>query len=227
MNELEKYAVYDFCQTICTFETADEFVGFVCQKKPSDYIKRKQRYIDKLYRFHVDYLFNLVGHFFHFSINKKILLSKLKGMRKEELEEYSVQYYNEKIRGSLIPEVIESIKQNKNSGLKIAVVSASYDIFLKHFVKEFGIDLLVTNTFKYTKNNIFEGRITKPDCIYKNKVKYFYKKASKEKCRIQKSYGDSKNDIPILLEAEHGIVISHNYHKEWTAKFGFKEIIWK
>lgn len=225
---MKKIALFDFCQTLCDFETADPFVDYV--KEHVDPTKR-MLVISRMMSFFrlvgLNFVFNVIGHIFHCSINKKLLLLELKGIEKHKIDILALDYYKSKIKPHLIPDMISILKTEKNSGKEIAIVSASYHPFLRYFCVDFDVDYLVTNEFLYNKDDVFEGKICQKDCIYKNKVSRLKKELKNISYNIVSSYGDSMSDSPILSIAEQGFVISHKYHKPWVEKTSFKEIIWK
>jgi len=225
---MKKIALFDFCQTLCDFETADPFVDYV--KEHVDPTKRMLviSYLLSFFnRTGLNIFFDVIGHIFHYSINKKLLLLELKGIDKQKIDDLALGYYKSKIKPHLIPEMISILKTEKNRGSEIAIVSASYYPFLQLFCADFDVDYLVTNEFLYSKDNVFEGKICEKDCIYKNKVSRLRTVLRDKSYIVVSSYGDSKSDSPILSIAEQGFVISHKYHKPWVEKTSFKEIIWK
>lgn len=225
---MKKISLFDFCQTLCDFETADPFVDYV--KEHVELTQRMlviSRMMSIFNRIGVNYVFDVIGHIFHYSINKKLLLLELKGLEKETIDKLALDYYKCKIKPHLIPEMISILKTEKNSGNEIAIVSASYYPFLRIFCADFNVDYLVTNEFSYNEDNVFEGKICDKDCIYKNKVSRLRTVLKDKSYIVVSSYGDSMSDAPILSIAEQGFVVSHKYHKPWVEKTSFKEIIWK
>ena len=225
MQNKDSYVIFDFCQTLCDFETADAFVEYVCEREISKRIKLLCGFECLLQRTKLVTLFDVFGHFAHYSLWKRLLLWNLKYISRESLEKYAEAFYKERVKPHLINETLIKLHNAKHNNFKVAVVSASYDIILKYFVKEYGVDLLVTNQLKY-RNEIFTGNISESDCIYKNKVHRFYNAVHPNNVDVIESYGDSKSDIPILSIAKQGFVISRESHKQWVEHTNFKEIIW-
>ena len=225
---MKKISLFDFCQTLCDFETADPFVDYVKEHvEPTKRMFVISQMLSIFNRIGLNYVFDVVGHFFHYSINKKLLLLELKGLEKETIDKLALDYYKSKIKPHLIPEMMTILKAEKKSGNEIAIVSASYYPFLRYFCVDFDIDYLVTNEFSYNEEDVFEGQIIQSDCIYKNKVSRLKSKLKNKSYTIVPSYGDSKSDTPILSIAKQGFVVSHKYHKSWVEQTSFKEIIWK
>ena len=227
MQRTDNIVIFDFCQTLCNFETADAFVEFVSRSESNIRIRAYNLFEKILVKTKLILLFDVYGHIMHHSVWKRILLKKLKGIERGKLEYYADKYYKERIRPNLIEITMQRLLEAQDRGYSIAIVSASYDIFLKLFVQEFNIGLLVTNTLEFDKDNKFTGGFKGKDCIYKNKVRRFRNAIGGRQVNIQESYGDSQSDIPILSISKNGYVISHCSHKKWIEKTTFNELIWQ
>lgn len=228
---MEKICIYDFCQTLANFETADEFVHYVRRQLKS----YRMRMIDLVRVILVElriipFLEKVISIFAgHFSINKRLLLYELKGLSEETINAYAQKYYTDVIRPNLVGCVVDKLKREKEMGYDVAIVSASYEPFLRFFMYEYDVDYLVTNKFKYDEKGRFIGRMAMPDCYGKQKVIDFYRTLPQYKNNNDKilfSYGDSISDLPILKIAQKGIVVSCKNSKGWPAEHGMEEIIW-
>lgn len=228
---MQKIAIYDFCQTLVDFETADEFIHFIQKNKK---VKRME-YIENIRKIleYAKILINIervVKRFNRcYSVNKHIILSELRGFKKPEIDTWAKRYYEEVIKYHLIEPMLNQLISQKKDGFIIVIVSASYEPFLKLFKDEFGIDYLITNKFLYNDNDVFMGRLTEPDCVGENKVKRFFKEFpdfNKNNYDICISYGDSKSDVPILKVAKRGIVISNGQDKKWIKCYELEELKW-
>ena len=86
---------------------------------------------------------------------------------------------------------------------------------------------MITNEFYYNNNNIFRGKISKEDCIVKQKVDRLLKVLPEiAQYDYSVAYGDSITDVPILEFVDKGYIVSRNTHKEWVDKYNLEEIIW-
>ncbi len=227
MESIKDIVVFDFCQTLCNFETADAFVEYVCQRETNHRIRLLSLVEKIIIKSKIIVLFDLYGHIMHHSLWKRFLLEKLKGIEKDTLELYAECYYRERIKPNLIPDTLQRLTSAHNKGINVAIVSASYEVFLKLFAQDYNVDLLVSNQFLYDKKGRFLGRFKGKDCIYTNKVKRFYDALSPAQVNVFESYGDSRSDIPILSIAQNAYVISRHAHKKWVDKTNFNEIIWQ
>lgn len=223
--------IYDFCQTIVDFETADEFVNFIHIQENTSRMEKIEKVRNFLIRTRLLYLIEKIIRIFSetYSLNKRLILLELKGMKKNKIDKYAKDYFEEMLESHTIATVMDSINANKSNGIMVCIVSAAYDPYLKVFCEKYGIDLLVTNEFKYDKKGGFIGRINGRDCVGKEKVQRFKRAISESgngKYDVLYSYGDSKSDKYILDIAKQGIVISRSKSKQWVSGTSYKEIVY-
>lgn len=219
-----KIALFDFCETLANFQTADPYVDFVRAKVGTSRMKRWEI---------VKFLFNqsrllqflLIKFSRNPSVGKSIKLYQLKGLREELLEELGFQYYREVIKPNLISETCEELLRLKREGFKIYIVSGGYNLYLKWFVEDFGIDDFLSTKIAF-KDGVCCGRFEGKDCMREQKVKvldiYF-----RQKPYYSVSYSDSESDLPFLRWSTTCYVVSKKHSQDWAKRMGMKEIIWK
>ena len=129
MNNIpKKIAIFDFCETIVRFQSADAYIKYVLKRECKNVELRHGK---------INSLINKVWfHFFNASISKNRLLKQLKGIDEEKLNQYANDYYEEIIVPGLIPETIEYLKKLQTEGYFIVIASAGFGIYIKYFTKE-------------------------------------------------------------------------------------------
>ena len=164
MIDKKKVALFDFCDTIVSFQTANAFVEYAIHR-----FKRRRGFYS-LYK-----LVNktkLISGFYYFFIghgaSKRIPLLFLKGIEKNDLECIAHDFYNERIRPNFIFPVLKQIKMRQEEEYQTIIVSGGYNIYIDFFAKEYGIDCVLANEIIY-KNNRCTGRYGE-ECMGKNKV---------------------------------------------------------
>lgn len=216
--------IFDFCGTLVNFETADSFIEFICDQTGIPYKKNKIyllviRIIGKIFRLFCD----------NYILEKRLKLTLIKGLSRSQINEYGELFYNQKIKNNLVIETMNALKNYRKRGIKIALVSAAYAPYLNPFAKENGVDFVITNEFLYDKHENFTGKLMNHrDCLGDEKVSRFYsffKKRGLEELNILCSYGDSKSDLPILKEAQKGVIIIHEKPK-FRNVYDFEEVYW-
>jgi len=224
MKNKENIAFFDFCETLVNFQTADAFVDYVADRSQSIRMKKIESIRRWLYSHHIITMLTLLS-FTRVSVNKKIKLFQLKGFSRSELEMYAMDYYINMIKPNIIQPVLMKMLHLQNLGYKIIIVSGGYDIYLKYFAKDYGIEHVISTRLGYNDNDCCTGRFDGIDCLYKNKVRLLNICFQKEKL-YSIAFSDSSSDIPFLSWADEGYVISKDRHQKWLDNYNFKEIIW-
>lgn len=218
-----KWALFDFCETLVNIQTANAFVKYVRIKHPTLWASLLNAF----------YVFLVRVRFWNFtyrlfpkqSIDKRFYLLQLKGISLDILEKVAFDFYNEIIKSHFIDKVLDELKSRQKNGYKIAIISGGYDLYLKYFCHEYKVDNLICSNigFDYYKRCL--GAIEGKDCMYDEKV---IKILNTPKINLVNSiaYSDSITDLPFLNLATEAVVISHLQSQSWVRKYNFKEIIW-
>ena len=220
-----KIALFDFCETIVKFQTADAFVHFVRQRSND----QRMNFINKIHFLLIkSRIIAILEIFFpKSSINKRLILFQLRRFSKSKLNEYGNLYYFERIKPGFIKSILLELIRKKEEGYRIFVVSGGYDIYLNYFVEEFNIDGLFSTRIQYDRADVCTGKIDGVDCLWNNKVKLLESYFGSE--YIDKSnsvaYSDSVTDIPMLNWVQNGIVVSNNKVEKWMENY--KIILWE
>lgn len=220
---MNKVALFDFCETIANFQTADAYVDFVRQNLNDKRMCRLERMQKCLRKLKLIQILDKLTNNRH-SINKRIKLYQLKGHSLFKLQELAKAYYQEKIRPNFIPEILKKVQDLKERGYSVLVVSGGYDLYLRFFVEEFALTDLISTKIEF-KDEVCTGKLEGIDCLRGGKIEmlnhYF-----DEKPDYSVAFSDSRSDLPMLLWAEKGVVVSQNRHQLWVENYKLEEIIW-
>ena len=159
------------------------------------------------------------------SLNKRLKLLQLRGIDKAELDNLARKYYQERIKTHFIDDIVSILQQRKSEGYTIVLVSGGYDIYLKYFASEYGVDKVISTRVGFEKDacsGCFDGL----DCLNDNKVKLLDKYFNKSVITYSEAYSDSKSDVPFLRWVDKGFVVSKGKHQNWVDRFNFNEIVW-
>lgn len=223
MQNKEKIAIFDFCETIANFQTADAFVVYVRENTKSKSMYRKEYFRLLLRKTRI--LAILSKLIKHSSINKRLVLWQLKGFSQEILEQFAEKYYNEKIRPNFIEPVISRLEELKKDGWRIVVISGGYEIYLRYFCIEFNIPLSDLIAVKIGfKDGLCNGQFDGGDRLW-DKVEQLderFKRSSIDSI----AFSDSITDLPLLLWANKSFVVRRKDRQPWYNRFKFQEIIW-
>lgn len=226
MDNGNKVAVFDFCETLIGFQTADAFINFVYEKTGSRRMRRIEKLKQLFYKAGLPRLIeNLSGLWEKKSLNKRWRLYEFSGMDESQLDELSLDFYRERLRPAIIQPVLSELIDLRKSGYTTGIVSGGFAIYIRHFVAEYGIDFCISNDIVF-KNGKCRGRLAAPDCMGMQKLAEI-KKLYPDPPQASVSYSDSISDLPILQWASRGVVVSKGRHQEWVDDYKFKEIIWQ
>lgn len=223
MQNKNKIALFDFCETLANFQTADEYVNYVRKQTDSKSMKVKESIRLILKRARVIKVFELI--FKEASINKRIVLWQLRGVNYSILDQLAKSYYYNVIKKNLIKEVVAEMQQLQNNGWRIVIVSAGYEIYLKYFCDDFLISQndLISVKIKFSDNKCL-GTFDGGDRLW-DKTKKLDERFDKSNI-TSKAFSDSISDLPLLKWADEGYVIRRSTSDCWNKLYNFKEITW-
>ena len=224
MQNNKKVALFDFCETLVNFQTADAFVDFVREKTFNKRMLRLEKIQQLLCMCKVLQIIDMITYY-KLSVNKRIKLYQLKGFKECELDRFAVEYYNVKIKNHFIVKVLEKLKEFQDQGYAVGIVSGGYGIYERLFVKEFSLDFLLCSNLDIGDDKICTGKMKGKDCLQNNKLIYL-NEYFKNKPSYSVAFTDSKSDLPFLRWANKGIVVSRHISQKWALINNFEEIIW-
>ncbi len=225
---MEKVALFDFCETLVKFQTADRYVQYVCEENDSLAIRRKKKVYQWLYKLRLISVASIL--FSHSSVNKRLILNRLRGFNKGDLENFAKGYYVSQIKPNLIEETVSDLKHLQQDGFRIILLSGGYDIYLKYFAREFHISDIVSTSIGF-KNSICTGDFNGKDCLSDNKIIMLEDYCKQNNIEIDKcnsyAYSDSKSDLPMLNYVGNRVIIRRKDRPRWYSENDYlKEIIW-
>ena len=218
----DKVALFDFCETLVDFQTADAFVDYVRLQTGNrrmlildsiQRILRRLRIIGVVERI-------TPGH----SLNKRLKLLQLKGQDYHTLLSFAESYYNHCIKPHFISPIINELLSLQREGYLVGLVSGGYGIYLDFFVKDFSLDFCISTDIQF-KNDVCTGKFDGIDCLNENKIILLNHKFRKKPVETV-AYSDSESDLPLLLWVKKGVVVSHGLSQKWSVNNNLKEIIW-
>ena len=222
---MQKIVIFDFCETLVDFQTADAFVDYALSHLDKPSLRYRRSVNNLLCQLRILDIAEILTHWKK-SLHKRNKLWILKGIKMSDLEKIALQYYESQIKKHFIQTTLTIMKKHQERGEKIWIVSGGYDIYLKHFVKDFGVEKLISSKISST-NGICDGKMEGLDCLCENKIILLKNIISKEaSIEIIASYSDSISDIPILNIAQNAYVVSRK-HQSWVNNYNYKEILWK
>jgi len=119
-----------------------------------------------------------------------------RGRRFTDIQSLGRIFTNEVIPQYIRPEAFRKIQWHKSQGDKIVIVSASLDVYLKHWCNNNELELICTEL--EVKNGLITGKYYYGDCSGKEKAKRILKNYNIEDHKIIYAYGDTTEDNEML-----------------------------
>jgi HAD superfamily phosphoserine phosphatase-like hydrolase len=221
-----KLVVFDFCETLVDFQTADKFIDFVIEK--ANY--KKYRILNTLINIltKLRFLAILTKLFPKFNLSKRLKIYQIKGVSKTIIDTLVIRYYNEVLIHHKIKPVHELLLKHLDNNDHVLIVSGGYSPYIKYFSKIYKLQYSFATEIEFYKN-IATGKFSGKDCLFNQKLVLIetYLKNNLilfEECL---AYSDSVTDLPLLRWADKAYVVSKGNSQKWAVENGFNEIIWK
>ena len=220
----QNLVVFDFCETIANFQTADAFVEFVLTKKPKSW---RNFYYEKIISFlKKNYIIAICYKFFpKKNIEKRLRLFALRGIKQKELLELGLNFHHEVVSKNYNQQIISLLRTHKYDNDIIVVSSGGYDTYLKYFCKSEDIKYLNCTKIRF-RNNKCKGFFEGSDCMFEEKLNQINLLINKHKFTFEKKivYSDSITDMPLYKWADEAFIVSA-IEQDWAFKNKFNQII--
>ncbi len=218
---MNKVALFDFCETIANFQTADAYVRYVqSHSVPTNTgIRLLYNILNQSRILGVVRRLKPKG-----SVDKRFILKQMKGRTYEEMDRLAEDYYNNMIKPNMIEPVVTELRRLQSEEYGIYIISAGYDIYLKYFVQDFKVDGLLSTKVEF-KDGVCTGRFDGQDCMFDYKIDYINSMIKGDHSQWL-AFSDSITDLPMLELVGNPVVISRGKSQTWAEKKGFKQIIW-
>lgn len=220
---MNKVALFDFCETLANFQTADAYVRYVMHKRKVRHglnywvqlLMEKGKFSAILFRLGIN-------------ANKFMLLANLKGLSEGMMREDAKGYYEDVIKPNLIAESILELQQKQKDGYQCIIVSGGYDVYLRHFADEYGIDKVLCSKLKF-EDGVFTGKLLGKDCMGKEKVRKMSKDFGTANLKDidSISYSDSQSDTPFLDYTRRSVVVARKKAPSWAIKHKYEILLWQ
>jgi HAD superfamily hydrolase (TIGR01490 family) len=203
-------AIFDFCNTLVNFESADRFVEFVSlyYNPPfSSSINSLRKPIKTL-------------HLLPPALHKRMQTLRLKGLSYERAQKLAKQFVQEVIIPNEHHFMREKIEKHQRNGELIYIISGGYTLYLEEYGKIRDIDVVIG-----TDLEVYNGRLTGflrgYDCMGTHKVTKLMNTLDTQDIDFDHSYvySDSMNDLPLFNLAKHKV-----YIQKYQSENNFKHL---
>ena len=220
----KKWVIFDFCETLVDFQSADVYIQRVAQRNPRVWVKIYLSFIKLLQKLRLFSLLNVVLP--NNGIEKTFWVYSLKGVQQKILQEEAEEFYRDVICERWNTLVLEELKDYQKEGDIVFISSGGLNPYLEVVSRELGIELLFCTQLQI-EDGVCTGRIQGEDCMYEQKVNLLNVESSRKGLNeLEKvAYSDSVSDLPLLEWADRSVVISYENPKEWAEYHGFEQLI--
>ena len=222
----KKLVVFDFCETLVTFQTADKFIDYVLENE--NYKKYRWLNTFKNILTKLRFLAIVSKLFPKLNLSKRLKLYQIKGVSKIAIDALAIQYYNEVLIHHKIKHLHELLLKHIDNKDHILIVSGGYAPYIKYFSEIYKLQYSFATEIEF-HNNSATGMFSGKDCLFNQKVVLIETYLRNNKMIFDESiaYSDSITDLPLLRWADKAMVVSKGKSQKWAKENNFKEIIWK
>jgi HAD superfamily hydrolase (TIGR01490 family) len=217
--------VFDFCETLVNFQTANAFIDFVVERKKTIW----SRFIASLEMIFLhSRFFAVVDRFFpKYNISKRVNLMKIRGTSEIDIKNFAINFHQNTINKKTIQPLLDELKRFVNNGDYVIIASGGYDVYLNLFAADYKVKHIVSSKIKFNNGKASGFLLDGKDCLYEEKVIQLDKLIHANNLEFQHkiSYTDSISDLPLLKWSNEGIVVSKGKSQNWPHTYNLKEIV--
>lgn len=154
-------------------------------------------------------------------------LTLVEGIKKSSIINSTEAFYHSTIKNLYRPGALLAIKEHRDLGHKISLLTSSFDGLSFLVQKELGLDHCLCTTLEVNHDGFYTGKSAGPVCFGKNKVVFAQKLCDKLNISIKNCtfYTDSASDIPLLHLVGRAVAVNPDPHLRARAQFYRWEIV--
>lgn len=185
----KRLAIFDFCDTIISFQTADAFVDFVLFGE-----KVNPPFMIRMFK-NLTFNFKMIPGF----IRKRLVLYQLKGMSEKKLEIAADEFVRQRLVDKENPAIITEMEKAMEAGLEVIIISGGYSIYVSRYAAMKNILKSIATDFLF-RDALFSGLIKGKDCMGRNKITRLKEELNLSEYDLEESvvYSDSFSDKPLF-----------------------------
>ena len=139
----------------------------------------------------------------------EILFSHFRGMTEDRIEVLSREVFEDIIRPAIFSGAHDLIRQCKEGGFKVVIVTGSLDVTTRYVTQHLGADYFIANRLEF-KDGYATGKMLHPLVAGPEKAKIIVEDAHTHGYDLKKchAYSDSFSDVPMLSVVGHAFCIN-------------------
>ena len=124
----------------------------------------------------------------------------LSGMCAIKYQEHGVEFAELVLPSVVRPEMLERIRWHRERGDHVVVVSGAFDVYLSHWCKAHGLDLICSSL--ETRHGRLTGRYSGKQCVRLEKARRVRSQYDLARFAVVYAYGDTPEDADLLKLAD-------------------------
>ncbi|AIY42156.1 Phosphoserine phosphatase [Collimonas arenae] len=136
------------------------------------------------------------------SAKARFLAVTLAGTTQPALEEMARHYAETRLPLLVRPDMAARIREHRQRGHRLVLVSASPALYLKYWASSAGFDTVLATELEF-RDGRFTGRLASPNCWGPQKVQRLQQWFGDNPPHSLYAYGDSRGDREMLALADH------------------------
>lgn len=130
------------------------------------------------------------------AIRASVVQFGFRGMRAEAVDEAGRRFALDVLPTALRPDALERIRWHRQQGDRVMVVSGALDVYLAHWCRHHGLDLLCSRL--ETCGGVLTGRYRGPQCVGAEKSRRIREVLDLNEFPVIYAYGDTYEDWDML-----------------------------
>ncbi len=143
---------------------------------------------------------------------REAIFAELSDLTSNQIDELMIKFHDEKVLSNYRPEALEEIKQLKDEGYTVLLVSATFSPIARRAGEVLGIENILATEMEKDKDGRYTGKVLGPAVVGEEKTRAVERWANdhigKGKWIIAKAFGDHYSDADILNASREGYAVS-------------------
>ncbi|WP_242960792.1 HAD-IB family hydrolase [Clostridium peptidivorans] len=215
-EEKVRLAIFDVDYTLTKKETLIEFYKFMLSKNP-----KLIRFLPKVLITGILYAFKI----YDAHASKESFIKFIDGIKEEEMKVLVKQFYEEKLSKILYIDAINTMRNLKEKGCKIYLISASAEFYLNELYNIDIVDKIIGTRFT-CKDGIYGRKIEGKNCKGEEKVIRLMQVLKEENLNVDFKnsymYSDSLSDLPLFKLVGNPYLINYRKNHESIEKLTWR-----
>lgn len=195
----QNLALFDFDGTLCDKDSFTSFIFYALSKR--HIVKQGLKTLPWIQA----YFLNIYpAH----AMRPKLFKAMFTGFSKSDADPIALEYAHS-LQQHLNSPIYEQLIKHQLRGDRIAIVSASIDIYLKPISQILNVDLICTET--EVLNQFYTGHYSSPDCSGEEKRQRILKQYDVDEFQSIYAYGNSYEDQAMLDMADYPYMVGSSH----------------